>query len=76
MKYYVQHTHLHAVEAGGAVVAADAVENPLDVADLVRWAAAVHAADRLPAVPLGTEPLARGWVRKIAEIKINFLWLH
>ena len=51
--------HLDSVEAGGAVVAPDAVEDSLNVAELVCGPPAVHAGDRLPTVPPGTELLSR-----------------
>ena len=50
-------SHLYAVEGGGPVVAADAVEVALDGAQLVGGAPAVHAGDGLPAVTPGAELL-------------------
>ena len=50
-------SNLDSVEAGGAVIAPNAVEDALYVAELVCRPPAVHAGDWLPAVPPRAEPL-------------------
>ena len=50
-------TNLDSVEAGGAVIAPYAVEDPLYVGELVCGPPAVHAGDWLPGVTAGTKPL-------------------
>ena len=49
-------SNLYRVEARRPIVPANGVEMPVDGAELVGGAAAVHAGDGLPAIPSRIEP--------------------
>jgi len=59
MYVHIARDYLYGVEAGGAVVAADRVEEAVHGADLMCGAAAVHVRNGLPSVAPRVEALPR-----------------
>ena len=48
-------SYLNTVKRGGAIIAPDTIQHPLNVAQLVSAPPAVHVGDGLPDIPPGTE---------------------